>query len=67
MILRNEQYVVDADGKRTQVLLSVAEFERLVEAVEELESIRAYDEAKASADEAIPFDQAVREIARGRK
>lgn len=29
---------------------------------EELESIRAYDEAKASNDEAIPFAQAINEI-----
>ena len=34
----------------------------LLEAQEELESIRAYDDAKASGDEAIPFSQAVREI-----
>ena len=30
--------------------------------LEELESIRAYDAAKASNDEAIPFEQAVAEI-----
>jgi len=29
---------------------------------EEHESIRAYDEAKASNDEAIPFAQAIKEI-----
>jgi hypothetical protein len=30
--------------------------------LEELESIRAYDAAKASGDEAIPFEQALQEI-----
>ena len=35
--------------------------------MEELESIRAYDAAKSSGDEAIPFDQAVREIERDRR
>lgn len=34
----------------------------LLEAQEELESIRAFDEAKSSGDEAIPFSQAVKEI-----
>jgi hypothetical protein len=34
--------------------------------VEELESIRAYDDAKTSGDEAIPFEQAIEEIRRRR-
>ena len=34
----------------------------LLEAQEELESIRAYDEAKSSGDEVVPFSQAVKEI-----
>jgi hypothetical protein len=38
-----------------------------LEAVEELEDIRAYDEAKASKDEIIPFEQAIREIEQGRR
>ena len=33
-----------------------------IEEIEELESINAYDEAKASNDEVIPFDQAMMEI-----
>ena len=33
---------------------------------EELEAIRAYDAAKAADDEAVPFEQAIREIERGR-
>jgi len=39
---------------------------RLAE-IEELESIRAYDAAKASGDEAIPFQEAIQEIERLRK
>ena len=34
--------------------------------LEEMESIQAYDDAKASSDEAIPFEQAVEEIRRDR-
>jgi len=33
-----------------------------LDALEELEAIRAYDTAKASGDEAIPFEQAIREL-----
>ncbi|NEO83113.1 MAG: hypothetical protein F6J87_02465 [Spirulina sp. SIO3F2] len=35
---------------------------RLLEELEELADIRAYDAAKQSDDEAIPFEQAIREI-----
>jgi hypothetical protein len=62
MSVHKEQFVVDESGKRTAVLLDVERYFELLEAQEELESIRAYDEAKSSGDEAIPFSQAVKEI-----
>ena len=37
-----------------------------VEQIEELDSIRAYDAAKASGDEIIPFEEAVKEIEQNR-
>jgi PHD/YefM family antitoxin component YafN of YafNO toxin-antitoxin module len=66
-MVEREQYVVDQEGKRTAVLLDLKYYEELVAALEEVESIRAYDEAKASKDEAIPFDQATDEIERQRR
>jgi len=60
------RYVTDEKGIRVGVLLDIADYERLLEALEELEAIRAYDRAKASQDEAIPFEQAVEEIERAR-
>lgn len=65
MIVAKEQYVVDEHGNRTAVLLDVDRYSELLEAQEELDSIRAYDEAKRSGDEAIPFALAVREIEDG--
>lgn len=62
-----EQYVLDESGNRVGVLLEIADYRRLLEELEELESIRAYDAAKASHDEAIPFEQAVRELERDRR
>lgn len=63
------RYIVDENGKRVSVILPVEEYERLIESLEELEDVRAYDEAKAELergeDEVIPFDQAVREIEEG--
>jgi hypothetical protein len=58
----NEEYVVDENGERVSVLLDWADYRRLLEELEELEAIRAYDAAKASGDEAIPFEQAMDEI-----
>ena len=62
-----EQYVVDEQGKRTAVLLDVEYYNELLEAFEEIESIRAFDVAKAADDEAIPFIQATEEIERQRQ
>ena len=44
------------------VILSIEDYRRILEELEELEAIRAYDEAKAEDDEAIPFEQAIAEI-----
>jgi hypothetical protein len=62
MGVSKEQFVVDESGNRTAVLLDVERYMELLEAQEELESIRAYDEAKSPGDEAVPFSQAVKEI-----
>ena len=62
MSTNKEQFVIDESGRKTAVLLAIERYSELLEAQEELDSIRAYDEAKASKDEAIPFTQAVEEI-----
>jgi PHD/YefM family antitoxin component YafN of YafNO toxin-antitoxin module len=61
----NEKHVVDENGERVSVLLAWDDYRRLLEELEELEAIRAYDAAKASSDEAIPFEQATDEIENG--
>jgi len=66
MIRLKERYVVDEKGERVGVLLDMDDFRRVLEELEELESIRAYDAAKVSGDEALPFEQAVVEVERNR-
>lgn len=56
------QFVTDAAGNRVGVLLGVDRYRELLEAWEELDAIRCYDEAKASGEEPIPLDEALREI-----
>ena len=58
----NEGYLVNENGERVGVLLDIEEYRKILAQLEELESIRAYDTAKAAKDEAIPFDQAKRGI-----
>ncbi len=63
-------YIVDENGKRTGVILPVEEYERLIEALEDLEDARASDEARAAVarddDEFIPYEQTREDIARRR-
>jgi hypothetical protein len=59
-----ENYVVDKQGNPIGVVLDIADYRKLLEELEELESIRAYDTAKADGGEIIPFEQAVSEIER---
>jgi hypothetical protein len=47
----NPQYIIDKKGNRISVVISVNEFETIIEELEKLEDIRLYDEAK-SVDEA---------------
>ena len=67
MLNIREKYLVDENDNRIGVLLSLEDYRRILEELEELESIRAYDEAKASGEQAIPFDQALAEIERTRQ
>ena len=53
---------MDEKGNRVSVLLDIRYYEQLLETLEELETVRAYDRAKSAQSEAIPFDQAVEEI-----
>ncbi|MGI6099973.1 MAG: hypothetical protein ACOYD3_09490 [Kiritimatiellia bacterium] len=67
MITLNPKYVVDKHQKRKAVLVTADEWEQIVSELEELDDIRAYDEALRHADDEIPFEQAVREIQEGYK
>lgn len=57
-----QQFIEDNQGHRVAVLLPIDEYNKMLEQLEEAEDIKAYDAAKASDDEIIPFDQAIKEI-----
>jgi len=59
--------VINEQGERVSVLLDVEDYDRILEELEELESIRACDAAKVCGREVISFEQAVQEIDRERE
>jgi len=64
MTALQEQCLTDREGNRVKVVLDMDQFQQMLEELEELDDIRAYDAAKASGDEAIPFEQAMAEVRR---
>ena len=46
LVLQEEQFVTDGNGKRVGVLLDLKTYDRLREAEEELAVVRAYDAAR---------------------
>jgi hypothetical protein len=62
MLNLKRRCVVGEQANRISVVLDIADYHGLLEELEELESIRAYDAAKASGDQAVPFEQGITEI-----
>lgn len=62
MIGLKEKFIVDDNGNRVEVIIDYNDYERLLEELEEAESIKQYDLAKSRNDEIIPFDIALKEI-----
>jgi len=65
MLAIHPEYVVDENQQRKAVLLPLSDWECVVEELEELSEIRAYDDAKGRVQDSVPFEQAVREIKAG--
>jgi len=61
-----EQYVVDTEGNPVAVIVDIEFYRRLLDAWEELEAIQAYDLAKASVEQPIPLEEALRRVEEGR-
>ena len=62
MVRLHPEYVVDDQDNRKAVVLPVEEWEKVLDELEELDDIRLYDVAKQDAEEAVPFEQAIKEI-----
>ena len=63
---KERQFVVNERGERIAVVISIEEYEKLLEELEDREAIREYQEAKAAGEKPVPFDEAVARIERSR-
>ena len=56
------QFILNKQGKPIAVLIPIDQYDKILEQLEEIDDIRAYDAAEAEEDEIIQFDQALNEI-----
>ena len=56
------QYLVDEKGRRTGIVLSLKEYEDLVEAAEQQDDIRYLKEAEAEGGKPVPFGRVKAEL-----
>jgi len=61
------QYVTDDHGKKVAVIVPVKDYEKLMDELDELECIKAYDKAKARKQEFIPASDVFKAIEQKRK
>ena len=57
--MKEPRMIINEDGKPVSVILSISTYKKILDELEELEEIRAYDKAKKSADEILPFEEAL--------
>ena len=62
MTIFHPEFVIDEDKRKKAVIITIKEWEEIIEDLEELEDIRAYDKTKSEPQDSIPFEQAVNEI-----
>lgn len=58
MLTINPKYITDQAGNKISVVISLKEFEAMVEKIEELEDIKLYDQVKNSDESSLPIDEA---------
>ncbi|MBL4755622.1 MAG: hypothetical protein JKY52_18775 [Flavobacteriales bacterium] len=63
----HRNFIVDETGNKVAVMVDIKDYKKMVEAVEELEDIKAYDKSKRGKQKPIPAKDAFKEIETSRK
>lgn len=56
-VKKEPQYITDKKGKKLSVVISITEYKKMLEDLEELEDIRLYDAVKSRKEKSIPLNQ----------
>jgi len=56
------QYILDTNGRKISIILPIREYENMMKQLEELEDIKAFDEAMKNEAEEISIHETFREI-----
>jgi hypothetical protein len=56
------QFITNDKGKRVSVILPIRDYNKMLEALEELEDIKAYDEARKSGEDSVVAEEAFKMI-----
>jgi len=62
MLRVHPKYITDSTGKKVSVVITMKEFNAILEQLDELEDIKLYDEAKKSNEPSFPIDEAFKMI-----
>lgn len=67
MIPIKENFVTDAKGNKVAVLLPIKAYQKILEELEELDDVKAFDKAISRKQIFVPLQQALKEIEVARK
>jgi hypothetical protein len=62
-----ESFVIDAKGNRVGVFLPIKEYNKILEDLEDLQDIKAFDKATSRKQEFVSLEKALKEIELSRK
>ena len=62
MSVLQKQFIKDDKGVQVGIILAIAEYQALIERLEELEDILAYDKAKAEQSDPMLFEDFLKEL-----
>lgn len=66
MVAIHPEFVVDDKNAKKAVMLPLAEWQQVIEELEELDDIRAFDEVKSLPSDPVPFEAIVKSMERGK-
>jgi PHD/YefM family antitoxin component YafN of YafNO toxin-antitoxin module len=61
------QFVTDDHGKKVAVILSIKDYEKIMDDLDELDCIKAYDQSKSRKQEFVPASDVFKAIEQKRK